>query len=144
MTDYMTSHKNLMLKKLVHDKSHDLRNEDHTHLEPGADVGDVTIIVHHLDEPETVSLPAFVIVVVVGGGDFDRARTKVHVYEVVGYNRQSTLAERMDTELSHHVLGTKKSSPMKSHTFQAHGYLKFCRNNFPRTIFNPLDAMGSA
>ena len=84
--------------------SHYLGNEDHTHLELRADVGDVTIVIHHLDELEVVPLSTFVVVVVVGGGDFDRARTKVHVYEVVGHNRQSTLAERMDTQLPHHVL----------------------------------------
>ena len=49
---------------------------DHTHLELLTDIGDVSIVVHHLNEGKAVSLPALIVVVVVGRGDLHGSRTK--------------------------------------------------------------------
>ena len=77
---------------------------DHTHLELLTDIGDVSIVVHHLNEGKAVSLPALVVVVVVGGGDLDGSRTKRHVHHLVGNYGELTVTEWVQTILPNQVL----------------------------------------
>ena len=74
---------------------------DHTHLELLTDIGDVAIIVHHLDEGQVVSLPALVIIMIVSGGDLDGSRTKRHVHHLIGNNGELAIAEWVETVLPH-------------------------------------------
>ena len=72
---------------------------DHTHLELLTDVGDVSIIVHHLNEGQVVSLPAVVVVVIMGRGDLDGSRTKRHLHHLVSNYRELAVTEWMKTVL---------------------------------------------
>lgn len=78
---------------------------DHTHLELLTDVGDVSVIVHHLNKGKVVSLPALVVVVVVGGGDLDSPRTKRHLNHLIGNYGELTVTEWVETFLPNQVLG---------------------------------------
>ena len=77
---------------------------DHTHLELLTDIGDVSIVVHHLNEGKVVSLPALVVVVVVGRGDLHGSRTKRHVHHLVGNYGEFTVTEWVQTILPNQML----------------------------------------
>jgi hypothetical protein len=72
---------------------------DHTHLELLTDIGEVSIIVHHLDEGQVMSFPTLVVIVVVSGGDLDSSRTKRHLHHVIGNNGELTVTEWVETFL---------------------------------------------
>ena len=77
---------------------------DHTHLELLTDVGDVSIIVHHLNEGKVVPRPTLVVVVVVGGGDLHGSRTKRHVHHLVGNYGELAVTEWVQTILPNQML----------------------------------------
>ena len=56
------------------------------HLELFTDVCNVSIIVHHLDEGQVVSLPTVIVIVVVGGGDLDSSCSKRHVHHLISHD----------------------------------------------------------
>lgn len=77
----------------------------HTHLELLADVGDVSIVIHHLNEWKVVPLPTVIVVVVVSRGDLHSSRSKHHVYHLISHDGQFTITEWVETVLPYEVLG---------------------------------------
>ena len=77
---------------------------DHTHLKLLTDVGNVSVVVHHLNKWQIVPLSTVVVVVVVGGGDLHGSSTKGHVHHLISDDGELTRAEWMKTLLSYEML----------------------------------------